>query len=297
MATPLKPLDPATHRRLASLTQVWILEGLAERSPWKLEDLVFQGGTSLALAWSSPRFSEDLDFIARQDLPFEATMVKVSEYVEEGLQQEFPGATVMLRSKVKPDNPNAVFFLAVALPGVMGKAQVKTEFWRVKPELVKGYDGQYTALAGRGRMKPITGVASPEQILVDKVLAVGARDRLKWRDLFDLWFLDQRRAGAPDLLTEPARFRERLAATQAMYSVTPDQLREGWERFLAMPETELMIQAARDLKPWIPEQTWARLWPDTVKAMVQGAREKILQALDHTKVETAPEAGRRRRIS
>lgn len=44
-----------------------VLAGLVAAKSFSFEDIAFQGGTSLRLAWGSPRFSEDLDFLISMD--------------------------------------------------------------------------------------------------------------------------------------------------------------------------------------------------------------------------------------
>ena len=54
-------------REITEFLHLNIIERLLQESSWVYKDIVFQGGTSLHLAWRSPRFSEDLDFLLSED--------------------------------------------------------------------------------------------------------------------------------------------------------------------------------------------------------------------------------------
>jgi len=264
------------QRAIASEAHVWILDGLSQKTNWKVEDIVFQGGTSLALAWDSPRFSEDLDFLAREDLDFKASMDKIALHLQNGLQHNFLGAQVTIKSKNEEtkDNQNMVFNFVISLPNVLGNVKVKTEFWRVDQELIKSYDGEYRLLAKRGSVKPLFGVASQDQIFFDKMVALGGRDRLKWRDLFDLWYLDAAGVSQSNQVNNN-RFVEYLENTLSLYNTSPQKIHENWLALLDRPNSEIMELAEKDLKPWLSEDLWNKLYPKEVEKMVTSMKEKL----------------------
>lgn len=270
------------QRLIASEGHVWILDGLSQKTSWKVEDIVFQGGTSLALAWDSPRFSEDLDFVARSDLDFISSMKKVAKHLQNGLQHNFLGASVKLKFK-EEENPhqadqNMVFTFVISIPNVLGNVKIKTEFWKVAPELIKSYDGEYRLLAKRGTVKPLFGVASQEQIFFDKLIALGGRERLKWRDIFDLWYLDA--AGVPQAeQLKPEKFVEYLENTLSLYNTAPQKINDNWVNLLNRSNEEIVGLAERDLKPWLSEDLWGKLYPKEVENMVLSMKEKLKLAV------------------
>lgn len=272
-----RPLTPVEQRQMASSMHVWILDGLANKTPWKLEDVAFQGGTSLALAWDSPRFSEDLDFIARENLNFEQALKKVAQHVENGMQREYPGCKVDM--KAKEGERQNVYTFSLQVPNILGKTKVKTEFWKVGQDVVKGYDRQYKMVARRGMVSPQLPVASLDQIMTDKMVAIGARERLKWRDLFDVWFLHT--AGQAKMLEDGNVFSQSIEQTLALYNTTPLQLKAGWENFLAMPEEEILAKSLQDLKPFLPQDLWEKLWPQEISTMVELAKQDVKTCLLH----------------
>lgn len=269
-----RPLTPDEQRQIASEAHVLVLDGLATKTAWTLEDLAFQGGTSLALAWDSPRFSEDLDFIVREDLNFDHHIKKVALHVEDGLQRNFPGAKVNLKEK-ESDSQN-VYTFSVSLPNVLGNTKIKTEFWKVKNDYVKGYDRNYKMVARRGSISPQIPVASLDQIYADKMVALGSRERLKWRDIFDVWFLS---SASRDIFKTSDVFSSWIEATLSLYNTTPDQLRQGWKNLLKTPSEDILKNAESDLKPFLSSQLWNKLYPAEISNMVEILKNDLTFAL------------------
>lgn len=276
MATPQRPLSPAEHRKIASESHILVLDGLASKTKWSVEDVVFQGGTSLALAWNSPRFSEDLDFVARNDLNLSEAMHTIAQHVQEKLGENYPGAIVELKEKGEGQNSN--FMLAVSLPNVLGKVKIKTEFWKVDNEHIQSYDGSIKQVAARGNISPTVPVASPDQIFADKMVALGARPRLKWRDVFDLWYLDG--IGHASVAQNPEQFITYFENTLAMYNTAPGAVKQKWQEILDTPNQELAQLASRDLQPWISQELWNSLEGEKIEQMVVNLKSKISQALN-----------------
>lgn len=271
-----RPITPDEHRQIASEAHVLVLDGLATKTAWTLEDLAFQGGTSLALAWDSPRFSEDLDFIVREDLNFDHYIKKVALHVEDGLQRNFPGAKVNLKEKEGPSQN--VYTFAVFLPNVLGAAKIKTEFWKVKNDFVKGYDRNYKMVARRGSISPQIPVASLDQIYADKMVALGSRERLKWRDIFDVWYLS---SASRDIFKTQEIFSSWIESTLSLYNTTPDQLRLGWKNLLETPNESILKNAENDLKPFLSTQLWNKLYPNEISNMVEILKNDLSFALSN----------------
>lgn len=55
-----RALTEAERLQWAALAHSLLLQAIAEMPDWGADKLVFHGGTSLHLNWSSPRHSEDL---------------------------------------------------------------------------------------------------------------------------------------------------------------------------------------------------------------------------------------------
>jgi predicted nucleotidyltransferase component of viral defense system len=278
-----RPLDARTHREVAEVAQALILQGLAAETSWTMKDAVFQGGTSLALAWGSKRFSEDLDFLVARKLDLSGDMRKVARYLQGGLQRHFPGALVQVKDKLSEDKKGGAIFFSIQLPDTIGTVRVKSDFWRVSDAQVQSYGAEYRSMRDRFDVRPFFSVARPEQVYADKLHAIGSRPYLKWRDLYDLWHIETDfpdevgpfwREGAtlPGLDGEPVDFAVwQMAQQLSLYSESTTQFVDGLKRFAATPVEELVAHAGRDLKPWLPAEIWLRMWPDQVALMATNA--------------------------
>lgn len=274
MAIPNRPITPSEHRNIANLSHILILEGLSTKTQWSIEDLVFQGGTSLSLAWNSSRFSEDLDFISRNDINLSVEIEKVREFVQDKLSEEYPGVLVDIKERESGQNNNFTF--GVSLPNVLGKVKVKTEFWKVDPDLIKSYDGSIKEISHKGNIKAEIPTASLEQIFADKIVALGARPRLKWRDIFDVWYLDQ--CTDTSIINNSQTFLRNFENTLAMYNTPPAIIKDKWQELININDEELIEMASKDLKPWVNDQLWLQL-EDKIPEMVSNLKRTLNEAI------------------
>jgi len=145
------------------------------------EKLVFKGGTALRLGYESPRFSDDLDFSAMGKIKleiFEEVCKKISDsnenlYLVEALEKAF---TLFALFKVSD-------------PSLTQKFSIKIEISIRKIELKEGKD--YVPLLLKSSVSPVNLIANTvtlEKILSDK-MAIQPR---RIRDIFDIWFIEQR---------------------------------------------------------------------------------------------------------
>ncbi|MHB1287560.1 MAG: nucleotidyl transferase AbiEii/AbiGii toxin family protein [Leptospirales bacterium] len=272
-----KALDNDTKQNVAQTVQILILDAMSRNTSWTVNDIVFQGGTSLSLAYRSPRFSEDLDFIVSKDLAFPKELSRISSYVCDGLQTSFPGSVVRLSEEKTERNPLHLFMFAIDLPGTHGSVHVKTEFYKVEPDLVRGYDGEYRTLFGKMNISPLFSVATTKQIFVDKMFAIGNRGFIKWRDLFDVWWLESHSGLSVDRI---ASFPEMFDRCAALYQKVPSDAAPGLIRFIDTQTSDLVLLAEKDLKPWISENLWERFYPDVVRKMVETSKKNCETVLD-----------------
>lgn len=196
-----------------------------------------------------------------------------------------PGQSFVSAKKKPEGNPLHLFMFVVDLPDKHGSVHVKTEFYKARSELVRDYDGEYRTLFGKMNISPLFSVATTDQIFVDKMFAIGNRRFLKWRDLFDVWWLESQFGLFVDRI---ASFREIFERCAALYHKTPAHAASGFKRFLATPTEDLVILAEKGLKPWLPENLWERFYPDVVRKMVAVSKkncEIVLNMIDDGEVE------------
>ena len=169
-----------------------------------LRHAVFQGGTALRLCYGGDRYSEDLDFVCGKagvyftDIEFKDLIEAALETTKKTLHRDFgiSPSQVGLKRPPYPDlvkqGPITVAAWQIVVPidatPRAPKSRIKIEFAnvpayqtgpmpvRVTPGLVQVQDVILTA-------------ETPVEILADKAVALTARGALKFRDVWDVWFL------------------------------------------------------------------------------------------------------------
>lgn len=225
-----RTFTPTEWLHLTELVQAATLSGLTASRRWEAGELVFQGGTSLHLIYRSPRFSEDLDFIARSDVGLASALGGSLAHVRASLAREFPLVEVKVKARdpegaVDPRNPR-VFTLTLSEPNWHQALRVKVEFYVVGEQTVNSYGSHVQPVAkpdsprGLPRLRvdiapTFIEVAELVEVLVDKVHALGDRNRIKERDIFDLWWICDEMRMSPTAAA--AQFVARSAAHFAMY--------------------------------------------------------------------------------
>jgi hypothetical protein len=293
--TPNRHITPEERAQWTSMAHVALLQCIGEAAPWSPTDYAFHGGTSLHLSWNSPRFSEDLDFLLSETAGkrLKTTMLAVGERLQQTLLVADPPlvATIKDRSTERMGN----FRVTLNRPGVLGSVMVKAEFWLVPSTYLQSYQtssrtpGVPANLGGaRVRVDTMLPAATIESAYYDKLTAFATRSHLKWRDLFDLWWID--RQLSPE--TAANLCIERLQAHLSAYN-TADGLSPGdaLRRFAGMLDDRDQVadEALRDLKPFISESLWNSLWPKGIDAMIELAHSRALAVADQFDAEMSPE--------
>jgi predicted nucleotidyltransferase component of viral defense system len=169
-----------------------------------LRHVVFQGGTALRLCYGGERYSEDLDFVCGKagayvaGIEFDQLVASALETTKKSLHSEFD------------INPNEITFKQPPYPMAIKGDSVTVAAWqisvpiapirhlpksRIKIEFanVPSYDsGPNVAKAVPGLVQVqdvILTTEKPDEILADKAVALTARQALKYRDVWDVWYL------------------------------------------------------------------------------------------------------------
>ena len=160
-------------------------------------DLVFQGGTALRLCYGGVRYSEDLDFAG--GLAFEpCVMTPFVERMKETLANRYD-----LAIEVEERLPNLADKVPVGgwkarirLPQVERSAR-NSYFINIEVAKVPAYSSEILPLRTLSGSAPyayrsvLLKAESKEEILADKIIALGARPYIKYRDVWDLHMLAQ----------------------------------------------------------------------------------------------------------
>jgi predicted nucleotidyltransferase component of viral defense system len=287
-------LDSETATAWAAKAHAYVLDALMTESSWKLNDIAFHGGTSLHLSWRSPRHSEDLDFLISRGVPDLAKVMKaVGRRVQERFILEDPSITVEVKDRTRDPERMPYYQVSIASPLVTGKSMVKVEFWRVDRAYLERYPVEFRTPLVDGDV--VTSVLNPVPAATlptafsDKLVAFATRPYLKWRDVFDLWWIGTQTGKAIDLDEACDQFLHNVQAYDTRNGLSPaDALRD----FLSRDSEEIFLEAERDLRQWLPDSLWRRVYPETVRRMVSYVREtlgKVAELAD----ERTPKAGPR----
>jgi predicted nucleotidyltransferase component of viral defense system len=178
-----------------------------------LQHVVFQGGTALRLCYGGERYSEDLDFVCGKagaylkDVEFDELVDNALETTKRTLQRDFDidAAQIVLKRPAQPElvkgNDVNVAAWQIVVPvnptPNTPKSRIKIEFANVP-----SYDSKpLTVNATPGLVQiqdVILNVETANEILADKAVALTARTALKFRDVWDVWFLANKLGATPD---------------------------------------------------------------------------------------------------
>ena len=178
-----------------------------------LQHVIFQGGTALRLCYGGERYSEDLDFVCGKagaylkDIDFDALVDKALETTKRTLQRDFDIDVAQISLK-RPAQPELVKGSGVNVAAwqivVPVNPTPKTPKSRIKIEFanVPSYDSKPLAVSATPGLVQIQDVIlnaeTPNEILADKAVALTARAALKFRDVWDVWFLVNKLGATPN---------------------------------------------------------------------------------------------------
>lgn len=271
---PKTVLTPTQAFDLRQVLHVAALQALMASRRWAPGDLVFQGGTSLHLAYGSPRLSEDLDFMVSEALnltSIEATVLQRLQSI--GMVLPEGGQLSVTRAK-DGHNPHA-FVVAISGNDLIGGVRVKIEMWKTNAEALSEVQATVAPVRTVSGMQAFVPTAELSEIYADKVFALAARDRLKPRDVFDLhWLVKHHHVSK----VSEQKLQVRLAAY-------PNETPAGWlDKAFARRNglRDASGEIAKDLKRWLPSS-----WPmDDAKAedMARTAIDCLEQGIDMMRV-------------
>lgn len=151
--------------------------------------LVFQGGTALRLCHQNNRYSEDLDFALVNGTKFELNdMSFFKKSFEKKIQNKY-GLSIEFTEPKNDENRVKKYTAKVLLPLANNqKAKINIEIAQIPSydnslkTIINNYPNEFSA-------NTFVRVESKEEILADKIIALGTREYLKYRDFWDIKFL------------------------------------------------------------------------------------------------------------
>lgn len=280
--SPLRPLSAEVAHQWAASAQYYFLDALMADPGIQYEEIAFHGGTSLHFSWRSPRFSEDLDFLlARRPGDIRAIVTKAGDRVAEAFRAEDPSITVELKDKTRQDSRMIAFELRVSHPDWIGKALIKIEFWRVTAEYLAQYPVALRSplLPGQiaSRISNPVPAATLETAYSDKLTAFATRPYLKWRDIYDLWWIGTQTDAKLDIPSVTHQFLHNVSAYQTIDALPPAV---ALRKFLQNDPDELVKKADPDLRRWVPGAVWEKMHPRVTTEMVRYVRHALETVAD-----------------
>lgn len=207
---------------IAEQMQRIALGALYRSGPLEPGNSVFHGGGAIRLAWSSDRLSEDLDFLIDSSLEkdLERGVEAARVEIEQRMNTVTPGCTVSLTRKKDLNTGTQRYLLRWYHPNRAGKVAVKLEFSIVRDEKLARYPRDVLH-PGDPRLSPYEMRASisipkPVSSIADKLVAFAMREEIKWRDVYDLWFLSQTHRSWKDAKDQEA-LRSAIASIAHIY--------------------------------------------------------------------------------
>lgn len=199
-----------------------------------LQDITFQGGTSLRLCYGSQRYSEDLDFAAGGNFD-SLPLNEFSEVLRSDLLKSYDVAVSVKEPKIVNDaNGVGMRRWTVSVNTSVGRPDLPAQRIKIEIASVPAHTSvlrevtvNYPEL-GPAYSDLLVRCQSPEEILADKLFSFSATDSyIRHRDLWDIPWLARRRG------IDFARVPELVSAKYSDYGCTkplPTMIAIGMQR-------------------------------------------------------------------
>lgn len=218
-------LTKSEHLQIAADMHAKVLDELFRETRWRAPDAVFHGGTALTLGHRSVRFSEDLDFMVREDVAdrLEKAIAIVQKRVNVAMGVLYPGSTVTVKGP--KGNEVAKWVFTWSHPNRRGNVQVKAEFLKTAGDVLKAYRTNTAVPTSKGTIGLTMPIPMPDLLWAwaDKVKAIATRPAFKWRDAYDLAFV----ANSMHVPPSDDERVEALTSVADIYGKTLDDIAEG----------------------------------------------------------------------
>jgi predicted nucleotidyltransferase component of viral defense system len=226
-----------------------------------LRHVVFKGGTALRLCFGAERYSEDLDFVCGKagsyidKIEFERLVRDALETTKKSLHRDFDINPNQIALK-QPPHPLAIKSHSVSVTAwqivVPISSTRKSPKSRVTIEFanVPSYDsGPDVAKVTQGLVQiqdVILAVESANEILADKAVALTAREVMKYRDVWDVWYLVNRLNAQADRSMVGRKFRDyETSDVEAKARQRCDELAKASTAKLFLDEMRRFLPAKR----------------------------------------------------
>ncbi len=226
-----------------------------------LRHVVFQGGTALRLCYGGERYSEDLDFVCGKagsyvdKIEFEQRVRDALEATRKSLHRDFDIKPNQIALKqpphpmtVKSDSVSVAAWQIIVPIGPMPKSpksRIKIEFANV-PSYESGPNVAKVTPGLVQMQDVILTVESANEILADKAVALTAREAMKYRDVWDVWYLVNKLDAQADRAIVSRKFTDYgTSDVEAKAKQRLDELAKGSTAKLFLDEMRRFLPAKR----------------------------------------------------
>ncbi len=150
------------------------------------QNIVFQGGTALRLFHDNPRYSEDLDFVLREN----QGSIKIADFLKKTrdfIAYSYPFLEEVETRMQKAERDLQRYIIKTTSENQDQAVRINIELFDIPSYLNE------TKILTFSPFQPVVRVEKPEEILVDKVAALSGRKYIKGRDLWDIYFLTEQK--------------------------------------------------------------------------------------------------------
>lgn len=278
-------MHPDLSCKWAQAAHVMFLDSLMREVEWTPDEMAFHGGTNLHLSWNSPRYSEDLDFLLSREAKNVARVVtNATKHVQTRFRRFDPQFSVQVKDRTKDEDRMQVFALTISHPRVVGSTMVKAEFWKAEAIYLQNYPTEFKTPIASGDLAGSISYPVPAAKLstayADKLVAFATRPHLKWRDIFDLWWIGTQTNTVMDRGRLCDQFLMNIQAYTPLKGLAPHK---ALLEFINIDRDYIIKKADPDLKNWLPDALWKVLHPKGVEQMVDFVRVELLDI--HNQIE------------
>jgi predicted nucleotidyltransferase component of viral defense system len=239
-----------------------------------LTQLTFIGGTALRCCYNGQRLSEDLDFTGGKDFT-KAQLSEMGKLLEKALFEKYD-VPITVSEPRKDDCEVSTWKIVV-------KTKPKTnsepsQHINIDICAFTSFDKKLKMLQNHyginlGTSGLILQVQSAEEIFADKLIAFALRrNRLKYRDLWDIYWLHQQ-GYKPNLLLLPEKLHERQVSLRVF-------IHKFEERLKYVSTTELCQKDFYDeMKRFVQIKTDSLVWPYLVE-LIQTFNQTLIDFLN-----------------
>ncbi len=249
-----------------------------------LNELVFQGGTSLRLCHGGNRFSEDLDFAGGVDFS-SARLAEMKTCIEDYIGKRYGlEVTVKEPASLKQEKEYAELRIdkwQINITTAPGQKDMPKQKIKLEVANVPAYTKEALPLRNNYDFLPdgyedtLVFTETLDEVMADKLISLPATQRnIRHRDLWDLVWLQQQNARInPEFI--------RLKLTD--YKI-PDYQQLLESRIASLDEIVVSAAFHNEMKRFLPTNVYERtLGQDKFKSFVLGTLRKMLTEV-HTKL-------------